>query len=168
MFFYLAGHNLDRFVDKDSHGHGMYNSSTALAHNTIDIEMGIIESEDPRFIFYDVLSYRMEIKQEENVTMLYIVNQVKNPFHSIISMMLKSALILNKSQFEYLLSLSWNLVLDDDVQISSAAAVAIIICSLKCPETVIDLLNKELNHQNVDICVNTIKKFAKVSLERNS
>lgn len=157
-----AGHNLDRYVaDKDSHG--IYSSTTALAHNAVDIEMGLYESEDPRFIFYDVLSYKMEIKQEENPTMLYIVNQVKNPFHSIISMMLKSALILNKSQFEYLLHLSWKLVLEEDTQISSAASVAVILCSLKCPESIVELLNNELNHQNADVRVNTINKFAKVN-----
>lgn len=152
---------MERSTDSHSHG-GVYNSSTGLSHAAMDVEYGIYESEDPRLIFHDVLNYRMESKQEENMTMLYILNQVKNPFHSTISMMLKSALILQRNQFEYLVNLSWNLILEDDEQISSAASVAIIVCSLKCPDIVIDLLNNDLNHQNVDTRVNAINKFLKV------
>ena len=151
----------DKIVDRESHGH---NSTITVGYNTtVDIEMGTFhEIEDPRVVFSDVLSYRMEIRQEENLTLLYIVNQVKNPFHSIISMMLKSALILNKSQLEELLHISWNLVNDDDIQISSASSVAVILCALKCPESVIELLNNELNHSSVEVRVNTIHKFYKV------
>jgi len=153
---------MEKMVERDNHGHGMYNSTTALVHNTVDIELGLYEAEDPRSIFSDVLNYRMEIRQEENLTLLYIVNQVKNPFHSIISMMLKSALILNTSQFEFLLNISWNLVIDDDIQISSASSVAVILCALKCPDLVVELLRSELTHANVDVRVNTIYKFYKV------
>lgn len=160
-FIENLGLNMDRYLDRDSYGHSVYNSTTGLAH-TIDIEHGLHDSEDPRIIFYEVLNYRAESKQEENATMLYILNHVKNPFHSIISMMLKSALILNRDQFEIVLNLSWNLILDEDLQISSSASVAVIVCSLKFPEIVIDLLNKDLNHQNVDIRVSAINKFLKV------
>ncbi|KAH9417878.1 Protein unc-80, partial [Dermatophagoides pteronyssinus] len=166
----VSGFQMDKYLDRDSsHGHsgGVYNSQTGLAHSAIDLEYGLYESEDPRLIFHDVLSYRLESKQEENTTMLYILNQVKNPFHSIISMMLKSALILNRNQFEYLLNLSWNLILDDDIQISSSASVAIIVCSLKCPDIVINLLNQNLNHQNVDIRVSAINKFLKIWCNRH-
>ena len=157
---------MDKLADRENHGHGMYSSTTALqntlVHSNVDVELGHYETEDPRSIFSDVLSYRMEAKQEENLTLLYIVNQVKNPFHSIISMMLKSALILDKNQFEYLLNVSWNLIIDEDIQISAAASVAVILCSLKCPELVIELLNRELNNSSVDARVNTIHKFYKV------
>ena len=162
-----SGLQMDKYLDRDSHGHSVYNSQTGLAHSAIDVEYGFYESEDPRLIFHDVLSYRLESKHEENTTMLYILNQVKNPFHSIISMMLKSALILNRNQFEYLLNLSWNLILDEDIQISSSASVAIIVCSLKCPDIVINLLNQDLNHQNVDIRVNAINKFLKIWCNRH-
>lgn len=154
---------MDKAVERDNHGHGtVYSSTTALVHNTVDIEMGVFETEDPRAIFSDVLSYRMEVRQEENLTLLYMVNQVKNPFHSIISMMLKSALTLNRDQFEYLLQISWNLVIEDDIQISSAASVAVILCALKVPELVVELMNNELNNASVEVRVNTIHKFYKV------
>lgn len=158
------GHNMDKQTAERGDNHGtLHSSTTALVHNTVDLEMGVFEAEDPRSIFSDVLSYRMEVRQEENLTLLYMVNQVKNPFHSIISMMLKSALTLNRSQFEYLLQISWNLVIEDDIQISSAASVAVILCALKVPELVVELLNKELNNASVEVRVNTIHKFYKVN-----
>ncbi|KAH9392436.1 Protein unc-80 [Tyrophagus putrescentiae] len=46
-------------------------------------------------------------------------------------------------------------------EISYAASVAVILCALKVPGLVVELLNKELNNASVEVRVNTIHKFYK-------
>lgn len=74
-------------------------------------------------------------------------------------MLLKGALILTSSTLNDLMSFSWNLLLESDQQLSSTAAVSMIICALKIPEKINELLDQELNHENVHRKLEAINKF---------
>ncbi len=159
-----VGHNMDKTIDRESHGHhSIHSSTTYLAHGTnIDLEAGPSEADDPRKTFIEVANYRSLIKKEENPTLKYINLQVKNPFQAPISMMIKGALVLPQTYFEELMLLSWNLLLEDDQQLSSTSAVALIICALKCPDLVSDLLSRELNNENPQKKTIAINKFYRI------
>jgi hypothetical protein len=153
-----VGHN----IDKESHGHhSIHSSTTYLAHN-IDIEAGISEADDPRRAFIEVANNKSLIKREENPTLKYVSLQVKNPFQSPISMLVKGALVLTQTDFEELMQLSWNLLLEDDPELSAAASVALIMSALKIPKQVSDLLEKELNHENPQQRTVAINKFYRI------
>ena len=153
-----VGHN----IDKESHGHhSIHSSTTYLAHN-IDIEAGTSETDDPRKAFIEVANNKSLIKREENPTLKYINSQVKNPFGAPISMLVKGALVLPQTDFEELIHLSWNLVLEDDPELCASASVALIMCALKFPKLVSDLFEKELNDENPLRRTIAINKFYKI------
>ena len=144
----------------------IYSSQTALTQHNIgagqvDIENAAagVDCEDPRLLFAELLSYRDNIRTEQNCTMLYMVTQARNPFHSLVSLMLKSVLVLKKEQFENLFQISWNLILDEDAEISAAASVAVVVCALKASETVVGRLLADLKSDCVDTRLAALKKF---------
>lgn len=146
----------------DSH----YGSSLALGTSvagggaTVDVELGLYESEDPRFIFYDVLNYRLEHeRREENPTRLYILEQMKNPCHAMLSMMLKGTLVLSQKNIQVMLHLGWRMVDEEDVNVSATASVAVIVAAHKRPGLVNKLLAENLNHRDVNKRVKAIRKF---------
>ena len=132
-------------------------SSTTFLHN-VDVEAGLTTTDDdPRKTFLEVNS--RVVRKEDNPTLKYVSLQVKNPFQSTLAMLLKGALVLPLADFEEVLSLSWKLVLEDDPEIAAAAAVGVIVCALKNPKTVSELLERELTAEEPERRTLAINKF---------
>lgn len=97
--------------------------------------------------------------QEESQIIKYIRSNVKSLLHCPMSAFLKGAVILPRDSFMEMIKFSWNLLLEDDQQLSRTAAVGFIISAIKCPAEASKLLLEEL--ESTDACkkIAAINKF---------
>ncbi|KAG9510770.1 Protein unc-80-like protein, partial [Fragariocoptes setiger] len=97
--------------------------------------------------------------QDELQMVKYISQQVKSLLHCPMSSLLKGAIILQRTHFVDMIPFAWNLLLDDDQQLSRTAAVAFIISSVKCPVEASRLLLDELDNDDPQRKLAAIHKF---------
>ncbi|KAG8197196.1 hypothetical protein JTE90_011351 [Oedothorax gibbosus] len=132
----------------------LHSSTTFLAH---DIEAGVHIKEtegkaQPAVVEKD--------KTKEELPMLkYIKSQVKSLFPSSISTIIKGAVVIPEDLFTEILTVSWEMLLEWDYQLTASAAVSFILASVKAPEFATQLLARELKHDEPGRRVNAILKF---------
>lgn len=100
-----------------------------------------------------------ERKLEEPQIVKYMKSNVKSLLHCPMSSFLKGAIILPRENFIDMIRFSWNLLLEDDQQLSRTAAVCFIISSIKCPAEASKLLLEELESQDASRKMAAINKF---------
>jgi hypothetical protein len=92
-------------------------------------------------------------------TLRYVQLRTRNLFHVPISLLVKCYLILPTGLHEQLLELSWQLLLETDQHLACSAAVAFILCSLRCPEQASALLQVGLSSKEPAEQISAILKF---------
>ncbi|XP_054724860.1 protein unc-80 homolog [Uloborus diversus] len=134
----------------------LHSSTTFLAH---DIESGV-HIKDPEPKIRSIAEMKEKNKQKEELPILkYIKSQVKDLFHSSMSTIIKGAVVMPEELFTEILTVSWQLLLEYNYQLTSAAAVAFILASVKAPDYASELLMQELKHSDPSRRVNAILKF---------
>lgn len=98
-------------------------------------------------------------KKEEPPIFRYVRANVKNLLHCPMSSFLKGAVILPRESFVDMIRFSWNLLLEDEQQLSRTAAVCFIISSIKCPTEATELLMDELASNDASRRIAAINKF---------
>ncbi|XP_074657337.1 protein unc-80 homolog [Tubulanus polymorphus] len=98
-------------------------------------------------------------KKEDSSILKYVRTQVKNLCHSPMAIMNKSAPILSEEHFTDMLPVAWELLLENDQELSAAAASVFILSSIKVPDQVQELMAKELQHEDVNQRINGILRF---------
>jgi len=97
--------------------------------------------------------------QEEPPIVKYMKASVKSLLHCPMSSFLKGAVILSRDHFLDMIKFSWNLLLEDDQQLSRTAAVCFIISSIKCPTEAAKMLMDELESSDASRKIAAINKF---------
>lgn len=97
--------------------------------------------------------------QEEPQIIKYIRANVKSLLHCPMSAFLKGAVILPRDILLDMIKFSWELLLEDDQQLSRTAAVGFIISSIKCPTEASKLLLEELESPDASRKLAAINKF---------
>lgn len=97
--------------------------------------------------------------QEEAPIVKYMKSSVKSLLHCPLSLFLKGAVILPRENLIEMIKFSWNLLLEDDQQLSRTAAVGFIISSIKCPTEATKLLIEELESTDASRKLAAINKF---------
>ncbi|XP_042902932.1 protein unc-80 homolog [Parasteatoda tepidariorum] len=134
----------------------LHSSTTFLAH---DIEAGIHLKEAEGKVQPPGNGKDKSKSKEELSVLKYIKSQVKSLFHCSISTIIKGAVVLPEELFTEIMSVSWELLLEWDYQLTASAAVAFILASVKAPEFATQLLKNELKHDDPTHRVNAILKF---------
>lgn len=98
-------------------------------------------------------------KKDESPILRYVRAGVKNLLHCPMSSFLKGAVILPRESFIDMIKFSWNLLLEDDQQLSRTASVCFIVSSIKCPTEATELLMNELASQDASRRIAAINKF---------
>lgn len=137
-------------MDKDVTIHSHLSSGTM---NQVDVEAGTKSPEQHR---------KKMIPKEDVAPLKYLKNQVKGLFQSPFSLLIKSTLILPHHFFIEQLVLSWELLLQEQQDLASTAAVGFIIASIKCPDHAKELVKKELQHEDPVMRITAIIKFYSV------
>jgi len=96
---------------------------------------------------------------EEAQIVKYLRSNVKSLLHCPMAAFLKGAIILARDSFLQMIQFSWNLLLEDDQQLSRTAAVCFIISSIKCPHEAAKLLIDELQSGDASRKLAAINKF---------
>ncbi|GIX99040.1 protein unc-80 homolog [Caerostris extrusa] len=97
--------------------------------------------------------------KEDLPVLKYIKAQVKSLFHCNISAIIKGAVVMPEELFTEILTVTWELLLEWDYQLTASAAVAFILASVKAPEFATHLLAQELKHDEPARRINAILKF---------
>uniref|UniRef100_A0A0N4ZFZ3 UNC80 domain-containing protein n=1 Tax=Parastrongyloides trichosuri TaxID=131310 RepID=A0A0N4ZFZ3_PARTI len=90
---------------------------------------------------------------------VFLNTQIKNIMHVPISFFLKSAVILKNEDFSGCVKTCWNLLTFNDTNISSSAAALFILCAVKVPTEVTDVMLNDLNSNDTELRVSAIQKF---------
>ncbi|KAL3317968.1 Protein unc-80 [Cichlidogyrus casuarinus] len=99
-------------------------------------------------------------QEPRNVPMLrYLSNQVKNFAAVALTLFNKSAILMTENDLKSVLPMAWELLMEEDPEVSTAAASLVLFCAVKCPETVKDLLFRELCHSSAEVRLNGMLRF---------
>ncbi|GIY67759.1 hypothetical protein CDAR_36052 [Caerostris darwini] len=135
----------------------LHSSTTFLAH---DIESGVhIKDTEGKGSQPQGKKQDKEKFKEDLPVLKYIKAQVKSLFHCNISAIIKGAVVMPEELFTEILTVTWELLLEWDYQLTASAAVAFILASVKAPEFATHLLAQELKHDEPARRINAILKF---------
>ncbi|KAI1307248.1 Protein unc-80 -like protein [Halotydeus destructor] len=150
-----VGHNVDKHIDQSAHGYSVHSSATLVPH--MDVEAA--STSEARKTVTDSLKTKRSPVREDLAGLKYVKTHVKGLFHNPISLLIKSALILQPPVFVELLVISWELLKEEDQHMAATAAAGFIISSVKSPDYATELLNKELNNEDPVLRIKAINKF---------
>ncbi|KAJ8031313.1 Protein unc-80-like [Holothuria leucospilota] len=103
----------------------------------------------------------MEVhKVEDTPTMKYMKTQAVNPYSSPMEILCKAAPLLSDDLLADAVPLAWEVLLDDCQQLASAAAAMVLICAVKIPDQVNNLVVTEMQHFDPGMRVDAIQRFA--------
>ncbi|XP_056632405.1 protein unc-80 homolog isoform X2 [Diorhabda sublineata] len=99
-------------------------------------------------------------KPEETPLILkYIKAQVKDAFHSHLAVLLKGAVILNEDNFQEIIPVAWELLLEPNQEVTACAASIFILGAVKSPQTASDIMQHGLSHPDCSTRINAILRF---------
>nr|XP_054770882.1 protein unc-80 homolog [Lytechinus pictus] len=96
---------------------------------------------------------------EDTPIMKYLKVQAMDLFHAPLSLLAKAAPILGEELYDNILPLAWELLLDTSQQLAGSAAALVLICAVKIPETVNQLIAGEMHHTDAGQRVEAIQRF---------
>lgn len=70
--------------------------------------------------------------------------------------MLKGAVIMTEDQFTEVMPIAWHLLLEWNQEVAATAASLFILCSVKVPQQVSDLMHNSLAHPDPNVRINAI------------
>lgn len=89
----------------------------------------------------------------------YIKTQVKDAFHSPLAVLLKGAVILSEEHFAEIIPIAWELLLEWNQEVAACAASLFILCAVKAPQQVCDIMQHGLSHPDPTIRINAILRY---------
>lgn len=112
------------------------------------------------------LAKKKEEVKEEPLILKYIKSQVQDLFHSPLSTFAKAAVIMSEEQFIEVMNVAWELLLETDQQLMAAAATVFILSAVKASDQALEIITKELAHENPDQRINAMFRFRLLWLNR--
>ncbi|OXA46443.1 Protein unc-80 [Folsomia candida] len=98
-------------------------------------------------------------KVDDPSILKYVKQQVQGGFHSLFSILIKAGSMLNEEQFLSILPITWELILEPEVQVSTCASALFILAGVKVPEQVRLLLEGDFEHANPNTRISALLKF---------
>uniref|UniRef100_A0A9J8DMK2 Unc-80 homolog (C. elegans) n=1 Tax=Cyprinus carpio carpio TaxID=630221 RepID=A0A9J8DMK2_CYPCA len=89
----------------------------------------------------------------------YIRNQVMSLSPAPLSLLIKAAPILTDDMYGDILPAAWELLLSVDEHMAAAAAALFLLCAVKVPDGVTEMMMAEFQHQEACQRINSILKF---------
>ncbi|KAI2663401.1 hypothetical protein H4Q32_011921 [Labeo rohita] len=89
----------------------------------------------------------------------YIRNQVMSLSPAPLSLLIKAAPILTEDMYGDILPAAWELLLSVDEHMAAAAAALFLLCAVKVPDGVTEMMMAEFQHQEACQRINSILKF---------
>ncbi|KAF5273419.1 hypothetical protein FQA39_LY07436 [Lamprigera yunnana] len=133
----LNGSQMSKLASKDS--------SKDLVDSDIEREMGASGSDDK--------------PKEPPQILKYIKTQVKDGFHSPFAVLLKGAVIMTEENFLDIMHVAWEFLLEWNQEVAACAASLFILCSVKVPQQVSDLMHQGLSNSDPSIRINSVLRF---------
>lgn len=81
---------------------------------------------------------------------------MKNVFHAPLSILVKGAVVLSEDLFVDIIPVAWELLLESDQEVAATAASLFILCSVRAPNHVSDLMHHALSNQDTSVRINAI------------
>ncbi|XP_031332358.1 protein unc-80 homolog isoform X3 [Photinus pyralis] len=108
----------------------------------------------------DISGVVIDNKPKEQPPILkYIKTQVKDGFHSPLAVLLKGAVIMTEEQFLDIMRVAWEFLLEWNQEIAACAASLFILCSVKVPQQVSDLMHQSLSNTDPSVRINSVLRF---------
>ncbi|KPP64772.1 hypothetical protein Z043_116850 [Scleropages formosus] len=89
----------------------------------------------------------------------YIRNQVMSLSPAPLSLLIKAAPILTEDMYGDVQPAAWELLLSVDEHMAAAAAAMFLLCAVKVPDAVSDMMMAEFHHQEASQRINSVLKF---------
>uniref|UniRef100_UPI00358FE682 protein unc-80 homolog n=1 Tax=Myxine glutinosa TaxID=7769 RepID=UPI00358FE682 len=89
----------------------------------------------------------------------YLRHQVLTLAPAPLSLLIKSAVVLPEEMYSEVQPAAWELLLSSDEHMAAAAAAMFLLCAVKVPDHVSDMLLSEFQHEEVAQRVNAILRF---------
>ncbi|XP_056606879.1 protein unc-80 homolog isoform X3 [Triplophysa dalaica] len=89
----------------------------------------------------------------------YIRNQVMSLSPAPLSLLIKAAPILTEDMYGDILPAAWELLLSVDEHMAAAAGAMFLLCAVKVPDGVTEMMMAEFQHQEAGQRINSILKF---------
>ncbi|XP_042293365.1 protein unc-80 homolog isoform X12 [Sceloporus undulatus] len=105
-----------------------------------------------------VMDTNLEGKKDSGM-LKYIRHQVMSLSPAPLSLLIKAAPILTEEMYGDVQPAAWELLLSMDEHMAGAAAAMFLLCAVKVPEAVSDMLMSEFNHPEAVQRLNAILKF---------
>ncbi|XP_064639472.1 protein unc-80 homolog [Lineus longissimus] len=99
-------------------------------------------------------------KKEDTYMVKYLKSQVQKLCHSPMALMSKASPVLQDDHFVDMLPVAWELLLENDQELASAAASVFILSAIKVPEQVQEMMTKELQHEDTNQRINAILRYS--------
>ncbi|XP_078453386.1 protein unc-80 homolog [Lampetra planeri] len=89
----------------------------------------------------------------------YIRNQVMSLAPAPLSLLIKAATIMTEDMYSDVQPAAWELLLSVDEHMAATAAAMFLLCAVKVPEHVTDMIMSEFHHQDATQRINSILRF---------
>ena len=90
---------------------------------------------------------------------MYMNQKVLEAFQAPLTLLLKASTILNENHYLDIVSIVWDLLLEEHCEIVASAASLFILCSVKIPKKVSDIMYESLHHPNQNVKVAAVLRF---------
>ncbi|XP_052808844.1 protein unc-80-like isoform X2 [Mya arenaria] len=118
---------------------------------------------DVSLVKQKLTSWKKEVKpkevKEDSPMVKYITSQAQKLTQCPLSILTKSAPILNEDQFADIMPVAWELMMETDQEVAAAAASMYLISSVRAPEKAQTMVFKELQHEDPCVRINAILRF---------
>lgn len=94
--------------------------------------------------------------KEQPQILKYIKTQVKDGFHSPFAVLLKGAVVMSEDNFLDIMQVAWELLLEWNQEVAACVASLFILCSVKVPQQVSDLMHHGLSHPDPSVRINSV------------
>ncbi|XP_025829365.1 protein unc-80 homolog [Agrilus planipennis] len=101
----------------------------------------------------------LDKSKEQPPILKYIKAMVKDGFQAPLSTLLKGAVIMQEEHFLDIMPVAWELLLEWNQEVAAAAASLFILCSVKVPQQVCELMQYNLTHSETQIRINSVLRF---------
>lgn len=82
--------------------------------------------------------------------------QVRDGFHAMFGVLVKGAVVMTEDQFEDMLSVTWELLLQTNQEVAASAAALFILAAVRAPVQATQVMHAALNHQDPAHRINAI------------
>ncbi|XP_050045385.1 protein unc-80 homolog [Dermacentor andersoni] len=149
-------HNLEKLEKALDGARSLHSSATCLVH---DVEGGLPPEAKPQSLPQSGKGKGTTPAKEEHPMLKYLKTQVMSLFHSPLSMLIKGTVVATEETFIEAMPIAWELLLENDQQLSAVAAVVFILAAVKAPEHASELLSRELKSEDTTQKTNALLRF---------